>query len=345
MARVLITRLSSLGDVAMLVPAVVSVAAKYPQDRFTVLTRVAFAPLFQNLGFNINVIPIDTKKRHKGVLGFFKTLKKAISFSHIVDEHDVLRTKILRWTLMLMGKKVAHINKGREDKARVIATKQTNPPLRHTIERYMDTFEKLGFKADLTFSNFYDFLPRELSEISSVCNNKDGLWIGIAPFAKHKGKIYPLDKMEKVVEKLSYRNNTKILLFGGGKEERIVLSAWAKKYPNIINLAGKQLKIMRELLIMSYLDVMVSMDSANMHLASLVQVPVISIWGATHPSLGFYGYNQDPDNAIQADLACRPCSVFGNTPCENEEQYECMSMIDESMILNKIESVLSKQSK
>ena len=345
MARVLITRLSSLGDVAMLVPAVASVAAKYPQDRFTVLTRVAYAPLFQNLGFNINVIPIDTQKRHKGIKGYFKTVKKAASFTHIADEHDVLRTKALRWTLSLMGKKIAYINKERDEKKRIIETKQISPPLRQTIDRYMDTFEKLGFKAALTFSNYYDFIPREFSDISAVCDKKVGTWIGMAPFAKHEGKIYPLDKMENVVKQLSSRENTKVLLFGGGQKEKDILEEWANKYPNVIDLAGKQFKIMRELLIMSYLDIMVTMDSANMHLASLVQVPVVSIWGATHTALGFHGYNQSPDNVIQAELPCRPCSVYGDTPCTNQNQFQCMNMIEESAILSKIESVLNKNSK
>jgi ADP-heptose:LPS heptosyltransferase len=81
------------------------------------------------------------------------------------------------------------------------------------------------------------------------------------------------------------------------------------------------------------------MDSANMHLASLVEVPVVSIWGATHPSLGFYGFRQDINNAIQPQIACRPCSVFGEVPCYRGD-CACLHQITGGMIVDKIASLL-----
>ena len=78
-----------------------------------------------------------------------------------------------------------------------------------------------------------------------------------------------------------------------------------------------------ELALMSHLDVMVSMDSGNMHLASLINTPVVTIWGATHPLAGFMGWNQSEENAVQVDLPCRPCSVYGNKPCSRKD-YACL---------------------
>lgn len=86
------------------------------------------------------------------------------------------------------------------------------------------------------------------------------------------------------------------------------------------------------------------MDSANMHLASLCNVPVVSIWGATHPSLGFYGYNQDLNNAVQLDLPCRPCSVYGENPCifSGDEEYKCLKSINIEDILSRINRIIHK---
>ena len=81
-----------------------------------------------------------------------------------------------------------------------------------------------------------------------------------------------------------------------------------------------------ELVLMSHLDLMVSMDSSNMHLASLVDTPVISIWGATHPFAGFMGWRQSAQNSIQKELPCRPCSVYGNKPCHRGD-YACLNQI------------------
>ncbi len=327
----------------MLVPVVFSVASKYPQDRFSIMTRKAFAPLFENLGFNVNVIPLDIKGRHRGLRGYCRVMRRVLSagFSHVADEHDVLRSKGVRYFMKMTGKKIVCIDKERKEKNKMIDSKVLYPPLKSTIQRYQDVFDKLGFPAPMVFNNLFDFAPRNFSELKSVITEKKGKWIGIAPFSKHKGKIYPLEKMEKVLEMLSAKENYTIFLFGAGKEENKVLSAWSKKYPNVIGIEGK-LNLIRELLLISHLDVMLSMDSANMHLSSLVQTPVVSVWGATHPSLGFYGYGQDPDNAVQIkELDCRPCSVYGDLPCFRGD-YACLHRITENSIVNKIEKVLEK---
>lgn len=341
MAKVLIIRMSALGDVAMLVPVVASVAAKYPQDRFTVMTRAAFAPLFRDLSFNVNVIPLDLRGKHKGIIGLFRIIGKALVYSRIVDEHDVLRSKIIRWVMFLCGKKVTCIDKGRTEKKEIIATKSVGHPLKSNFSRYLDTFTRAGFPSELTFSNFFTFVPRDYSELSNIITGeKKGKWIGVAPFSKHKEKIYPEDKMRNVVKALANRPDTTVFLFGAGKEEKRILDEWTSDKSNIINITGR-LKLRKEILLMSYLDVMISMDSANMHLASLVEIPVVSIWGATHPAIGFYGYRQDPDNIVQIDVACRPCSVYGDKPCDNVDQYACLD-IPESVVINKVEVVIEK---
>jgi len=340
MSKVLITRISSFGDVAMLVPVVYSVAAAYPQDRFVVLTRKAFAPLFENLGFNVSVKHFDVN-RHKGVFGFLYLLQSVLrgGYSHVADVHDVLRTKTLRKFYYIMGKPVAHIDKGRADKREMIRGKGLEHPLKHSIVRYMEVFEKIGFPAEITFTNLFEFRERSLYPLRTLVKEKVGKWIGIAPFAKHEGKIYPLEKMENVLRILSSKPGYQIFLFGSGEYERTVIRQWEKKYENVICASGI-LNLENEMLLISFLDVMLSMDSANMHLASLVEVPVVSVWGATHPSLGFYGFRQDIDNAVQIDLSCRPCSVYGNLPCMRKD-YACMHMIEESTIVGRIEKVLS----
>lgn len=343
MAKVLIIRLSSFGDVAMLVPVVYSVAARYPLDKFTVLTRTAFMPLFQNLGFNINAMPFDPV-RHKGVFGLLRLTKRIakFGFTYIADEHDVLRTKVIRKVLKAGIKKTVCIDKGRDDKNRFIEDKSIDIPIKSSIERYMDVFDKLGFPAELSFTNFFEFTQKDFYLLRSVvkAEEKIGKWIGIAPFSKHDEKIYPLDKMEEVIKRLSDNPENHIFLFGASRKEEEILAEWSEKYPNTISTAG-QFGLVTELLLISYLDVMISMDSANMHLASLVETPVVSIWGATHPHMGFYGYKQDPENAVHLDMKCRPCSVYGNIPCENENKLGCLKDIPESAILEKVDKILA----
>ena len=167
----------------------------------------------------------------------------------------------------------------------------------------------------------------------------DGIkWIGIAPFAKHEGKIYPIELEEQVVAHFAGRPDVKVFLFGGGRSEQEVFDSWILKYPTVVSMIGK-LNMSTELNLMSHLDVMLSMDSANMHLASLVNTPVVSVWGATHPYAGFMGWKQLSTNTVQLDLSCRPCSVYGQKPCFRKD-YACMRNIKPEQIIQKIEGML-----
>ncbi len=64
-------------------------------------------------------------------------------------------------------------------------------------------------------------------------------WIGIAPFAKHKGKIYPLELQEQVVAHFAANPAVKVFLFGGGKSEQDVFDSWIAKYPSVVSMIGK----------------------------------------------------------------------------------------------------------
>ncbi|MCF0195305.1 MAG: glycosyltransferase family 9 protein [Bacteroidaceae bacterium] len=164
--------------------------------------------------------------------------------------------------------------------------------------------------------------------------------IGVAPFAAHDGKIYPLELMREVVRRLAEGGRCDIYLFGGGQKEREVLEEWETEMPRVRSVAGRLGGLDKELELMSTLRLMLSMDSANMHLASLVGTPVISIWGATHPLAGFMGWRQSEANAIQVDLPCRPCSIFGNKPCLRGD-YACLRQITPEQIVAKVNDALA----
>ncbi len=86
---------------------------------------------------------------------------------------------------------------------------------------------------------------------------------------------------------------------------------------------------------MNHLDAMLCMDSANMHLASLAGIPVVSIWGATHPYCGFSPWNAAPDSMIGLPVECRPCSVFGNKACHRGD-YICLTAISPEVVAAKV---------
>lgn len=341
MARILVIRLSAIGDVAMTVPVLYSAAKANPEDSFTVLTQVFLMPLYMNRPRNVEVIGINTKGTEKGIVGLLKfaSALARYDFDMVLDLHNVVRTFVIRTFLRLAGKRVFVIDKARKERRQLTAREGKRLyPLRPVIFRYADVFRAAGLHYEETFTSLYEEHPADLSALEAIAGAKSGKWIGVAPFAKHRGKIYPVDEMEEVVARLSENEAYTIFLFGGRGYEEAVLEQWEFQYPRVKSVVGKY-SLDNELALMSRLDLFLCMDSANMHFASLVGTRVISIWGATHPFAGFYGYHQDPGDVIQEGLPCRPCSIFGQKPCFRGD-WACMTQIKPERIVEKIKTAL-----
>ena len=334
MKKLLIIRFSALGDIAMTVPVVYDLAVQHPDLEITMLSREMARPIFERLPSNVHFIAADLNGRHKGLPGLCRLWRDAhlSEFDYIADFHDVLRTWWLRTEGCLRRKKVAKIDKGRKGKKAL--TRQKNKVFEQqttSFERYAKVLEQLSYPVKPQFVKLdYSFCETQKSPSET--------WVGIAPFAKHEAKVYPKDKMEQVIKALSQRGNTIIFLFGGGEEEKRQIAEICAKYPHV-KAAQSQQGLRGELALMGQLDVMLSMDSANMHLASLVGTPVVSVWGGTHPYAGFLGWNQKSENCVQLNLPCRPCSVYGNKPCFRGD-YACLNGIAPEQIIEKLNPYL-----
>lgn len=344
MSKVLIIRFSAIGDVAMTIPVIYAAAKANPEDSFTVLTEKFLVSLFINHPANVNVVGIDKKGTNRSVAGLVRfafSLTKE-KYDVVFDLHNVIRSRIIDIVFWLRGTKVFLLDKGREDRKKI--TKKPPKKIKQLpamTTRYAEVFQRAGFQFKESFVSLYEEHPVDMKTVDSIAGKKQEQWIGIAPFTKHYGKTYPVEQMEKVVAALSKRANVKLFLLGGRGYEEAILEEWAFQYMHTQNLAGKY-SLDQELAIISQLDVLISMDSANMHFASLVGTNVVSVWGATHPYAGFYGYRQSPDWIIQTDLPCRPCSVFGNKPCYRGD-WACLNQITPDQIVNKTITLLDKK--
>lgn len=328
---VLVLRFSALGDVAMVAATLHEIAAAYRGVEFMMVSQPFMSPLFKGSD-NVSCIDADIHGRYKGLWGLWKLFLKLRDLRPdvVADLHDVLRTKVLRFLFRISGVKVEKIDKGRREKRRLTRRKnKVLRPLKTMIERYREILHAAVGGQDAIIKEEYRRMP--------AVQKDGGKRLGIAPFARYKGKRYPTARMEKIVAYFAGYEDIEVYLFGGGEEEIKVLSEWEKKY-HVVSMAGK-MPLGNELIKLSCMDVMLSMDSANMHLASFVNVPVVSVWGATHPFAGFTGWKQTPENCVQIELACRPCSVFGNKPCFIGD-YACMN-IPEKFLIAQIEKNLS----
>jgi len=324
-----------MGDVAMTIPVIRALVNQNPEIRLTVLTRISFVPFFRDIP-NVSVHVAYVTGKHKGVLGLYRLSKdlKPLQIDAVADLHNVLRSNLLKF--FLSGIHFVQIDKGRSEK-KALTSGKVFKQLKTTHQRYSDVFEKLGFTIDLPKPSFPS--PKVLSgKARDITGEKSLKWIGIAPFAKHESKIYPLDKIKTVIQDLV--KNHRIFLFGGGNEETQKLEELQTINENVINLSGK-LSLDEEMDVISNLDLMVSMDSGNAHLAAMLGKKVVTLWGVTHPYAGFYPFGQDMKHALLADrnkYPRIPTSVYGNKYPLNHK--DAISSISTQRILEKIESLL-----
>lgn len=344
----IIIRFSAMGDVAMMVPVVYSVARQYPDVRFTVLSRPFARSFFYDLAPNVHFMEADPKKEYHGVKGLNALYRRLVAKqpTHIADLHSVLRSDYLRLRFNLGHYRVEHVDKHRRERRHLVAQPPAKvlAPLPTAIENYVDVFGRLGFPIEkITFTSLFPPEGGNLNLLPCAVGPKRSWehWVGIAPFAAHRGKVYPPKKMEEVIRLLTDKYpRARVFLFGRGQQEDEWFGRWQQRWPQCMAVSHVLESMYQELILMSHLDVMVSMDSANMHMASLTATPVVSIWGATHPYAGFMGWNQQEANAVQIDsLACRPCSIFGNKPCFRGD-WACLEWITPEMVMRKIEGVL-----
>lgn len=338
--HIVVIRLSAMGDVAMTVPVIKAMTRTYPTVKITIVSKAFLQPIFQNIP-NVTFYTADVKGKHKGVYGLFKLYKelKKQNIDFVADLHNVLRSKILGAYFKLGGYKICKIDKGRtEKKALIYSEGKRFKQLKTTHERYADVFSKLGYHITLTDQ---DVLPqlKMTKKVALFIGQDQKKWIGIAPFAAFEGKTYPTEQMEAVIEKLSETENYKIILFGGPADKK-QLATWEQAYKNVINCAGL-FSFEEELILISNLDVMLSMDSGNAHLAAMFGRKVVTIWGVTHPYAGFYPFGQPQENALLADkeqYPLLPTSIYGNKYPEGYENV--METITPQAVFDKIVKVI-----
>lgn len=345
MAKYLLVRLSAMGDVAMLLPIVYAVAQANPEHRFTFLTQPFLTSLLLNIPDNLEVMALDTKREERslaGVIRYADRLRRE-RFDYFIDLHDVLRTKVLRLcTNIATPTRCVALRKPRAERKRLLNMRPRSfegvPQMRSL---YMDTLRKAGLCVP------DEIAPISLSELPKIHHQviapffdkaQSRILLGVAPTASTEAKTYDLSLMEEVVRELMYSGKYQVYLFGS-RQEADLLRPWSKRY-GAICLAG-ELELQDELCAMQRLDAMLSMDSANAHLAAMVGTRVVSIWCSTHPAAGFLAMGQNTEDCLQGeDMPCRPCSIFGKVDFCELGDMPCRRAIDPKSIVAHLDGTI-----
>ncbi len=341
MQHILVIRLSAMGDVAMTVPVIRALIQQHPEVKITVVSRPFFAPFFKDIP-RVSFFGADLKKRHKGFWGLYRLFRdlSSLHIDAVADLHNVLRSKIIRTFFKLTGTKIAFTDKGRkEKKALVRAENKVFKPVKTMVARHAETFNRLGFPVKLAQNLPFDRKNMQ-PPVINFAGQKTTKWIGIAPFAQYATKVYPPDLMKEVIRLLAENTDYTLFLFGGGEKERMLLEEMVPSSTRVKVVIGA-LSFEEELVLIQHLDLMLSMDSGNAHIAAMYQVPTITLWGHTHPYAGFAPFGQPEANSITSDrkkYPLLPTSVYGNKTVTGYE--EVMRTILPQQIVIKIKETI-----
>lgn len=338
-----------MGDVVLLVPVVRSLVAAYPEVEVTVVTRPKFASFFTDID-RVVPYPADVDYTYNGIFGMrelFRKLLQRADYEVVIDAHDHIRTIVMRTLFKLFTVPVVVFDKGRPQK-KAFTRKENKDvtPLPNTVERYRQAFVKAGFDFPILpppYLSIRDFTRNEVNTwLDGQGLTKSQQWIGIAPFAMHTSKIWPLENYAKLIGTLSSNSNVRFFLFGGGEKEIAFFKTLKEEFPEHCHVVAGNLKIKQELALMERLDLMICVDSSNMHLATLMNIPVVSVWGGTHPDVGFAPYGSPRENIVQIsrdELPCRPCSVYGRETCYRKD-FACLTRITPEAVAARAMAVL-----
>lgn len=332
--KVLAIRFSAMGDVALLAAAAKAWLYQNPSSELIVCSRPAFKPLFEPLE-RCQFFGADVKKTYKGLLGMMELanhLSGEFDFDLVADLHDVIRSRMLSTFLRFKGYPITRIKKGRSEKKKLTSrTQKQLKPLTHTVQRYLN-----ALPGKVQWSD--DFLPVFPNRNINAQPGTETT-IGIAPFARHATKQWPENRMVELIHKLT-QQGIRCLIFGAAHERQRLLN----HFPNhpLVESVPETYTLKDEIQLIGQLRAFVAMDSFNMHLAALCGVPVVSIWGPTHPYAGFSPLGSSQQHIVQIDLECRPCSIYGNKPCYRGD-HACMQGISVEQVFLSVLNKLPKR--
>ena len=373
--NVLAIRFSAIGDVSLLVPAFQQALASNPDLNIIFVSKPFFEPLFSGID-RLNFVGINLTD-FQGLRGLIKLSSLLLHYNQnglFLDLHDSLRTRVLRSIWQLRGKKVFVLDKGRAQKS--VLTRKRHKillPLKHAVERYLDVFKTAGVfipfperPDDISGTGFSEFsstvsVDTVLIETGPVNwlggklatdlphypqHSRKAYQLGFAPFAGFDLKELEADRKIELLKLLlkNYPQST-IILFGGKEKQaelqQLCKATSADEFNGSVVLASDLVgNFQEELKLIQQLDLMLGMDSGNVHLAAISGVSVLGIYGTTHPYLGFSPYGQEQSGTIGLEgLECRPCTVYGKGKCYRGD-FACMRQLPLDLVIEKINSKL-----
>jgi heptosyltransferase-2 len=326
MKKILVIRLSSLGDIVLTQSAVQAIRDEFPDAQIHYLTKKIYAPIVEM--FNC----VDEIHYWENKFILLKNLRN-IKFDIAIDLHSKFNTFIIK--SFVRAKRTVTYNKRHFLRCQIIKGK-TDKAILSTVGLYFTALKKMELEIEVFAPKLFPAKNTEIPEVFS--SGKHAKQIGIFPGALHKTKQYPVQQLAEFIDSIPAEWDCRFLIFGSKAESELVVKLNSMTKTDVIDLCGK-LNLQQLVFAINEMDVVITNDSGPMHIAAALEKPQIAIFGATHPKLGFAPMNTKAI-ILSANLQCQPCSLHGSEKCP-KEYFNCMSSISTGQILNSLKTLMN----
>jgi heptosyltransferase-2 len=341
--KILVIRLSSLGDVILTTPVLGALKDRFPHSRIFFLTKVRYGEVLGSDPRISSLIEFDAEEKHKGFSGFMSLVSKLRSqdFDLLIDLHVNLRSFLFR--RLVKSRIKLKYNSHRLLRFLMVHFKSIRTESLQTVDSYLEVLRKIDVEAEdknpwiFLGSEEMDFSEHFLLERGVV---KDDIIVGVHPGAKWQTKRWDESKFNLVCKEVVRKFNCKVLLLGDNKEGKLVNKV-KEGLPKESALEAIGLPLGRMMNLIKRCDCLITNDSGPMHVASALQVPVVAIFGPTHPRLGFAPVGSE-NVILCADVECSPCSLHGEKKCSKKSRF-CMDLIEPETVVEAVERLLKEK--
>ncbi|MBK8982373.1 MAG: glycosyltransferase family 9 protein [Ignavibacteria bacterium] len=337
--KILIIQTAFLGDVVLTIPMVQEIKSKYPDAVIDFLCIPSTSDLLRNNPGIRELIPYD--KRNSGIRGLADIVKKIRNekYDVVISPHRSFRSAAISF-LSKADDTVSFDKSSFSFLYKTIIKYDTGI---HEIQRNLRLLLPLGIDLHKIVRPELNISIQEKRKIDSIFYEhrirEDEKFLVIAPGTIWFTKRFPEQKFINLCNLLTGLDK-RIFLIGSKDDKRISdFIVNNSRFRNFINLTGT-LSVMESAELIRRSKLIITNDSAPMHIANSMNTDVCAIFGATVPEFGFYPYGKNDKIFQTENLRCRPCSIHGSAKCPIKT-FVCMLKIDEKEIADFIKKKLS----
>ncbi|GAB4417721.1 MAG: glycosyltransferase family 9 protein [Bacteroidia bacterium] len=321
--KVLVVRLSSIGDIVLTTPVLRSLKQAQPGWTLHYLTKADFVPLLAHNPY------VDRIHTFDGAWQPLLARLRDEHYDHVLDLHHNLRTLCLK---LALGVAATSVHKRNLDKYLLVRSKRLVPPIPHIVERYGDTLLGLGLHLDEEGLELYLDAASEAAATAALGDFAVGQAMAVVLGAQYATKRWPA---AQVSDWLLRWQRPAVLI--GGPDARSDADAIVRALPDGYPLfdAVARHDLLTSAAILRRCRAALSNDTGFMHIAAAFGMQVFSLWGSTVPALGMTPY-RTPHHLLEVSgLSCRPCSKIGHARCPRGH-FRCMNDLSPETVMQAV---------